>query len=416
MEEHASRIMAELARAADVENREPMDVIRHIAETAARTLGVARVNVWLYDDERSTIRCIDDFDAVLEEHTSGAVLRAQHAPAYFAALEVLRDVASFDVATDPRTQGLGRYLRAHRVTTMLDAPLLRSGHVVGVVCHEDTGAPRIFQPWERAFAAGVGDLVSLVLETERRVRAEREQRRLEAVIARHEQVRSLGMLAAGVAHDFRTLLTLVQGNVELARSEPGGIEERLSAIERATDRAAELCELLLTWSGRAPRADTAVALGPLVDELVHLLRVRLPTGVRVVTTIASDLPAFRADATQVRQVVLSLLTNAIDAVSAGGGEVRVSALVDDGPPPDAEAYDFRAGPGRAVCLVVDDDGIGMEPEVARRAFEPFWTTKQTGTGFGLSTVLGVVRGHEGALAVRTTPRGGTTFRVWWPLG
>ncbi|MCB9683730.1 MAG: GAF domain-containing protein [Alphaproteobacteria bacterium] len=413
MEEHAARVIAALGRAADVEARSALDVIRAITETAARTLSVGRVNVWLYDGDRTAITCIDDYDDELGEHTSGAVLRAATAPAYFAALEVLREVAAFDTTTDPRTKGLGRYLRAHRVSAMLDVPLLRSGHVVGVICHEHTGEPRVFEPWERGFAGAIGDLVSMALETERRVEAERERRHLEEEVERRDRIRSLGLLAAGAAHDFRSFLTIIRANVDRIRADgvDGG---SIDAIDRASDRAEELCALLLTWSGQAPRDNRPVSLRPLVDELVRLVSVGLPDGVTLRVEAPPDLPDPEVDALQLRQVVLNLLSNAIESMPTKAGTVSVDLGADDGPrrPP---TWDFRAEPGPSVRISVRDDGAGMTPGSSLRAFEPFYTTKERGTGFGLSTVLGVVRGHAGALDVRSRPGDGTTITVWLPV-
>jgi GAF domain-containing protein len=213
-----SAVLGTLGRIADVEHRRLEEVLGTITETAAQTLGVARVNIWLYDAAGSRIECIEAYDRQTNGHERGAVLVADQYPSYFAALERLRSVTAMDVGSDPRTKELlESYLVPHGITSMLDVPILRSGHVIGVVCHEHVGPPRTFPSWERAFAGSIGDLVALALETERRVEVEQERRRLVERLAQTHRLESLGFLAAGIAHDVRNFLTIVTGNADAPR-------------------------------------------------------------------------------------------------------------------------------------------------------------------------------------------------------
>ncbi|HEX6763967.1 MAG TPA: GAF domain-containing protein, partial [Polyangiaceae bacterium] len=135
-----SAVLGALGRIADVEQQRLDDVLSTITESAARTLEVARVNIWLYDDARTRIECIEGYDQASNQHERGAVLLAEKYPHYFAALERLRSVTAMDVETDPRTQELlESYLVPLGIGSMLDVPILRSGHVVGVICHEHVG-------------------------------------------------------------------------------------------------------------------------------------------------------------------------------------------------------------------------------------------------------------------------------------
>src|SRR5262249_48791558 len=145
----------------DVEIRSVDDILRSITETAARTLSVARVNVWLFDADHGRIRCVEGFDARLGTHESGEVLEASDYPSYFSALELLRNIAAMDAEHDLRTAELtDSYLKPHGITTILDVPLLHSGHVIGVVCHEHIGPARKWTQTDRLFAGSVGDLVA----------------------------------------------------------------------------------------------------------------------------------------------------------------------------------------------------------------------------------------------------------------
>jgi PAS domain S-box-containing protein len=176
-------VLARLARA-PVERPDDLDaVLRRLTRTAAHGLCVERVNIWLLEAGDSRLRCLDNYQTTRAEHSAGDVLHANDYPAYFAALHQLRTIAASDARTDPITFELtDSYLRRHGITTILDAPIYRSGTLVGVVCHEHTGLPRIWTAEEKAFAASVADHASIALETYHRARAERATRDREAVL------------------------------------------------------------------------------------------------------------------------------------------------------------------------------------------------------------------------------------------
>jgi signal transduction histidine kinase len=296
---------------------------------------------------------------------------------------------------------------------MLDVPILRSGHVAGVVCHEHVGAQRSFASWERLFAGSIGDLVSLALETERRVLAEQERTKLAESLGHAHRLESLGYLAAGVAHDLRNLLLVVSGNLgELSLTASTAGHAAAEDIRVAVRRSKELCDLLLTYAGRSELARTRVSLGALVVETERLLRARKPPNTTLEVEVAPDTPEVFADPTSVRQVVMNLVINAFDALSERGGHIDIH--VGHGKPPAERVFDFRRGPGPWALLEVSDDGPGMSADTKARIFDPFFTTKPDGHGFGLASVFGIVRSHQGALGVESEPGLGTTLRVWLP--
>jgi len=241
-------------------------------------------------------------------------------------------------------------------------------------------------------------------------------RRLEARVQAAQRAESLGLLAGGVAHDFNNLLVAMLGNADLALLElaPGSsARAAVESIRTAALRAAELTTQLLAVSGRHVGAAAPVDLAGLVDELVMLLRPTFPDGVAVDVSVAPDLARVRADATQLRQVVLNLITNARDAVGSRGRiEIAAEAADHDGEAHDSDV--ISPGAGRYVLLRVVDDGPGIDARTRNRLFEPFFTTKPTGHGLGLAAVLGVVRGHGGGLRVDSAPGHGAQFLVWWP--
>ena len=416
-------VLGALSRSADVGSRTPREILAQVTETAAATLRVQRVNVWLYDQDRTRVECIEAYDAREGAHSRGDVLLAKEYPHYFVALEALRSIAAVDAENDTRTSELReQYLRPKGITTMLDVPLLQSGRVVGVVCHEHVGSPRVFSATDRLFAGSIGDLVALVLSTNERAALERANARLVERIARTERVESLGWLAGSIAHDFKNWMLVTALNVEMLQ---GIVADRAQATELVRDigeitrRAVELCDQLLTYSGREPSERRAVDLGALSADLVRLLQARVPEGASLGVVRGSEGEIVSGDPTQLRQLVLNLILNALDALPERGehGSVVVR-LAREAPPVElaqsGDGFDFRSSGGEFVLLEVRDDGVGMTQETLARVFEPFFTTKANGHGFGLAAAIGIVRGHAGALHIESERGVGTRVRVWLP--
>jgi PAS domain S-box-containing protein len=247
-----------------------------------------------------------------------------------------------------------------------------------------------------------------------------ETRRLEARLQQAQTLESLGLLAGGIAHDFNNLLTSVLGNADLARAqlEPSAPAlRRIDDLERAARRAADLTKQLLAYTGKGRVDFAAVDLGRLVEEMGQLLTTVVGKGVELRLAPAHDLPPVEADATQLRQIVMNLITNASDAIGERGGVVRVeTSVVQADRARLAEAsVDDALEPGAYVALEVSDDGVGMSEETRARVFDPFFTTKATGRGLGLAATLGILRAHRGVIEVESAEARGSTFRVLLPV-
>jgi two-component system cell cycle sensor histidine kinase/response regulator CckA len=227
------------------------------------------------------------------------------------------------------------------------------------------------------------------------------------------------VLAGGIAHDFNNLLVGILGNADLAlRDLPPNSPARdnLEEIGEAAGRAADLARQMLAYSGRGRFVVETVSLMPLVQEMANLLQVALSKNAVLEYDFAEDTPCVEADATQLRQVVMNLITNASEAVGETSGVVTVatgSVFCDSEYLAGCYLADGVAE-GEYAFLEVSDTGHGMDAETVAKAFEPFFTTKFTGRGLGLSAVLGIVRGHHGAMRVDSEPGHGTTFRVLLP--
>lgn len=243
--------------------------------------------------------------------------------------------------------------------------------------------------------------------------------RLEQRMVDAQRAESLGVLAGGLAHDFNNLLVAILGNValglrELAAGAPG--HAVLENIRAAALDAAALTTQLLAYAGRGEILTSDIVLSPILDDLLRLAAPQIPSNVRVVVDVPAELPPIRGDAAQLRQVVMNLLTNARDALAGRGGQVSLSAQVIEHDGAVTE-HDVLSPPsaGNFVALEVADDGPGIDTGTLRRIFDPFFSTKPSGHGLGLASVLGIVRSHGGGISVRSRPGQGTRFSVLWPM-
>ncbi|MEM9555752.1 MAG: response regulator [Acidobacteriota bacterium] len=255
-----------------------------------------------------------------------------------------------------------------------------------------------------------------------RQRIEEQSRQLEAQVLHVQKLESLGVLAGGIAHDFNNLLAGVLGNAGLLRMQLGdgsALRQLVREIESAAERAAELANQMLAYSGKGRFVVENHDINRLVRDVEGLLRSSVSKKADLAFDLAEGLPAVEADATQLRQVVMNLVTNASDAIDAsgGGGTIRArTRLVRLDDPERVAAYvGDPPAPGRYLVLEVEDDGAGMSHATSERLFEPFFTTKATGRGLGMSAVLGIIRGHRGAITVESSPGDGSLFRIFLPV-
>ncbi len=249
---------------------------------------------------------------------------------------------------------------------------------------------------------------------------EEERLALQSKIQHSQKLESLGVLAGGIAHDFNNLLGAVLGNADLAlESIPPGFPGRefIEKIGRAAERAAGLTSQMLAYSGKGQFLVESVQLDRLVSEMAQLLETVISKKAKLQIGFSGDLPAVRADASQLRQIVMNLITNASEALGDRNGTIRIDINSIDLDRDGLNRYQFGDDlpEGRYACLEVTDTGSGMDEEVQRRIFDPFFTTKFTGRGLGLAAVLGIVRGHQGAINVTCEQGRGSTFSVLLPL-
>ncbi|MFO0851743.1 MAG: PAS domain S-box protein [Gemmataceae bacterium] len=307
------------------------------------------------------------------------------------------DVADALAAHDADVLATGRPVRSQEVIPDPAAGAARHMTVVKFPVAGPAGQPAV---------GGIGlDVTEQVRATERAVQA--------------QKLESLGVLAGGIAHDFNNILTAVLGYASLARQEANGsaaLTDYLAQIETAAQRAGELCAQMLAYAGKGRQTTATVDLNQLVREMAQLLAAAIGKSAVLRYQFADDLPPVTVDATQIRQVVMNLITNAADAIGERGGVITLTTgELDADARYLAELGAPDLAPGRYVSLEVSDTGCGMTAETAARVFEPFFTTKFTGRGLGMSAVRGILKQHRGAIKVYSAVGQGTTVKVLLPL-
>ena len=365
----------------------------NITERAARTLRASRANIWLFNDERTAIHCVDQYDLRSQVHEDGFVLERASYPSYFNALQGERVILANDATTDARTKEFAPvYLKENDIRAMLDAPIRQEGVVVGVLCIENTGTTRSWSNEEASFVATLADFITIALISEKKAL-------VESALIQSQKMESLGRLAGGIAHDFNNLMTVISGAAETLQikvSEPDPSTERLlGLILDARDRAARLTRNLLAYGGNQHLNLEACSTFALADNIRQLTENLVREEIELIFETPDEDHWVQGDLTQLEQVLLNLILNGVDAI-AERGRINVSFSRE----------------GNESVMRVADDGAGMDDQVRQRIFDPFFTTKgDLGTGLGLSVCQGIVSQHQGTLSCESRPGLGTTFEI-----
>jgi signal transduction histidine kinase len=378
--------------------------LERACQSSAEALGVARVGVWFISTSGDELRCAALYELSTGKTTSGATLAVADLPGYLAALEAHR-VLQWPGPADPLFSEAHRrtYLAPLGIRATLDAPVFRLGEVVGVVRHEQTGESREWTSRDRHFAAAVADLVAVLLEQATRLDVEAALRAQRERLVKAERMEALSRMSAGVAHDFNNVLTamlLRLDALKMERPDDADLLEVLSEISEAGQRGSRLVQQLLTFAKAKAPAPRPVDLSRTLRDMEPML-LTLIQGHATLRVERLSAPALvSADPSQLEQVILNLVINARDASRSKqtGLEVVVRLELD---------------PESAILTVVDR-GAGMDAVTREQVFEPFFSTKQAGSGLGLSTVYSIVQQAGGSIAVESTEGEGTTFSVRLP--
>lgn len=290
------------------------------------------------------------------------------------------------------------------------------GEITGLSASGKTLALEVSMSFEHHPDGDTTTIFARDLSARKKIEAQRNA--LESQLRESHKMQAVGTMAGGIAHDFNNIIGAILGNVALARQDAGPTsmaQVSLSEIDKAGRRARDLVRQILAFSRNESPERVPLRLADVVEETVRLIKVALPPTVDLQVSLDPDTPPVLADATQVEQALLNLCTNAIQALGAQRGTIRIELT-----------YKLLLGPrqlegrgalrGPHVRLSVSDTGSGIDPATVERVFEPFFTTKPVGqgTGLGLAVVHGIMRTHEGTVEVQSAPGTGSVFTLFFP--
>jgi len=247
--------------------------------------------------------------------------------------------------------------------------------------------------------------------------SEAERERLLNQLRQSQKMEAMGTLAGGIAHDFNNILSPIFGHSEILlmdMSENNPFRKSVEEIYSAAQRATELVKQILTFSRQEPIELKSIRLQDVVVDALKLLRATISHSIQIKRNIDNTCGTVKADTTQIHQIVMNLSTNAYHAMEKNGGVLAISVKkVQFG---EMDLTNPEMKPGKYVCLILSDTGVGIPTNIIEKIFDPFFTTKAKGkgTGLGLSTVHGIVAEMGGTIKVYSEPGKGTEFRVFFP--
>jgi len=266
----------------------------------------------------------------------------------------------------------------------------------------------------------VEEVICIQIDTTEEFQQRKERDKILAQMEHVRRLESIGVLAAGIAHEFNNILMGIMGHAELAlingENLPKRIQENLEQIRKSTERASKLTRQLLTYSGKEKESTQIFDFNDMVNHTVEIFYPSLHKGVQLLQQIQPTLPLIEGDSSQIHQSVSHLLVNALEALPPEGGTITVQTGKKKLDQKDLQNLQFadKATPGEYVFVAVSDTGCGIKEEEKERIFEPFFSSKFLGRGLGLASVSGVVRSHKGAIHVKSRLNHGSTFTLFFP--
>ena len=251
-------------------------------------------------------------------------------------------------------------------------------------------------------------------------RLEEERLNLERQLLHSQKLESLGIMAGGIAHDFNNLLAVIIGNLELLLGMQSGKETatatRLERAMQASLKAADLTRQMLAYTGKGIFELKQLDINQLVKENCDLFRLTVPKNITMRTELSEPVPKVLGDAGQLQQVIMNLITNASEAIGSEPGSILIATGVQecDQTLLNYSRLDEKPEPGYFIYIDVTDSGCGMDKVTQQRVFEPFYTTKFTGRGLGMASVMGIIKAHKGAILLYSEPGLGSTFKILLP--
>ncbi len=266
-------------------------------------------------------------------------------------------------------------------------------------------------------AGEINEVVVTFQDVSAEKKTEEERQKFNVRLLQTQKLEGLGVMAGGIAHDLNNYLTPIQGYGDLlSRRLSGDLKPFADSIMKSAARAAELCSQLLAYAGRDTQVKKVTDISDEVRQMSELLRTSLSKKATLTQSLASGLPMIMVDQVQLRQVLQNLIINASEALEEEVGEISLSTGVRTLSETVAQSLlpAQQRPAGNYVYIEVADTGVGMTAEIVENIFNPFYSTKFTGRGLGLSAVLGIVSNHDGGILVESEPNSRTAFTIYFP--
>lgn len=434
---------------------------QEITEITATALNVEQVGIWLFEGDRTQLKCVDLFERSTHNHTQGIELFQQDNPIYFDAIATQPLLAVNDAQNDPRTREFTEnYLIPLQITALLDASIQTDGEINGVLCCEHAYTRRIWTEAEQTFARSMANLVMLAMESQRRHQKNQKLKQTLATLkttqlqmVQNEKMATLGNLVAGVAHEINNPIGFLNGSISNARDYIQDLFEHLeiyqqqqppcetvcehaedidlaflqedlpkllTSMQKATDRIKGISTSLRTFSRADTEYKVSTDLHEGIDSTLLILKYRLKArDKRPEITILKDygdLPPVECYPGQLNQVFMNILANAIDIFDEMALQSTYSAL--EAHKPQITLKTAFLPPENAVEVQIQDNGKGMSEEIQAQIFKHLFTTKAVGKGTGLGLAIArqiIIEKHNGNISCSSKLGLGTTFTLTLPV-
>jgi signal transduction histidine kinase len=381
-------------------------MFRQACELSANALAVERVSVWLFIERRTVLRCANLFERSTGEHSSGTLLRVADFPTYFASLTIFKAVPAEIAATDAWTVELAAsYLRPLGITSMLDVGLFVNENLMGVICHEHVGPPRVWSEDARQFAVTVADLLSERLQAAnvKELRATFMTQRERLAVT--EKNAALEQLATGVVSHFKSLLVAFQGSGErigLNQDVPPAARPQMAQPRVAAERDAAPIDEFVRLGRQESGPPQVLDLSGEISECLPALRMSTGPRYQLRYTPVGTLGYVLIERSRFTQLLSHLVRNACDAMPDGGPvEINVS---------NARLIGDSNHSSLFVLLEVTDHGAGLDEAALMHVMEP---SDAPTSDLSLAIVPLIVERAGGFMSIESAPGRGTTFKVFF---